>query len=133
MQTKLPISSQMPSIRLQLRLLVRSALIITTAGIASCQANPTAKIEAGTFLNPPVVGERIVSGVSSVVCFNELDAIGMVRTGFFTTSCERFTESTTLMAESVVTRDAGEGPVLMVQTTFREKRAWVPIPWHDWL
>ena len=101
--------------------------------LVSCRSNTQPIIEPGTFLNPPKVGERIIPGVSSVVCFDELDAIGMVRTGFFTASCERMTGSTSLMAESIVTRDAGEGPVLLVKTTYKEMPAWVPIPWHDWI
>jgi len=87
----------------------------------------------GTFLNPPKVGERIPAVDGSVVCFEELDAIAMVRTGFFSASCETFTDTTMLMAESIATRDLGEGLVLMVQTTFKDRLAWVPIPWHDWL
>ena len=97
-----------------------------TSSIAASKQRPD------TFLNPPKVGDLIVPGVTSVVCFNPLDAIAMVRTGFFTTSCERLTADMALIAESVTTQDAGEGPVIMVETTFKKKQAWVPIPWHDW-
>ena len=121
---------------------LRFGLAITLLGastaLASCQTNAlksnTSELpEPGTFANPPKVGDQIASVVGSVVCFNELDAIGMVRTGFFTTSCESLTDGMDLVAEAVALQDAGEGPVLMVQTTLRNKMAWVPIPWHDWV
>ena len=113
--------------------LVNLSVVLSAATLLSCQTHIPLRVEAGTFLNPPKVGEPIVANVGSVVCFNELDAIGMVRTGFFTSSCETLTEDMNLIAEAVVTQDAGEGPVLMVRTTLRDKAAWVPIPWHDWV
>jgi len=67
-----------------------------------------------------------------VVCFNDKDAMAMASTGFFTQSCEAFSNDSGLIAEYVETRDTAEGPVVMVRTTLRSKIAWVPIPWHDW-
>lgn len=87
----------------------------------------------GTFSNPPKLGAVIPSRVGSVVCLNELDALGMVRTGFFTQSCTTLTAEMNLITESIERVDAGEGMVIMIQTTFEGKTAWVPIPWHDWV
>lgn len=139
MQMRLPINDMLRAINRVGRMnrIVRMALKLSLVSaitlLASFQSIAAPQIRPGSFMNPPKVGERITPVVGSVVCFNELDAIGMARTGFFTTSCETFTDSTTLMAESIATRDVGEGLVLMVQTTFKNKPAWVPIPWHDWL
>lgn len=87
----------------------------------------------GTFSNPPALGTVITPRVGSVVCLNELDALGMVRTGFFTQSCQTLTPEMNLIAESIERVDAGEGMVIMIQTTFEGEAAWVPIPWHDWV
>ena len=124
MQTRVPVS---------LLTNLQYLLICASATLSACQTSKVSPVEPGTFLNPPRVGERIVANVGSVVCFNELDAIGMVRTGFFTSSCETLTDAMRLIAEAVVTQDAGEGPVLMVQTTWRDKTAWGPLPWHEWV
>ena len=124
-------------VRCPLRLSLKSVVLpITTAALVSCQSVPSRSDlshEPGTFLNPPTAGDTIRAVDGSVVCFNQLDAIGMVRTGFFTSSCQSITKNMALVAETVATQDAGEGPVIMVQTTFAQKTAWVPIPWHDWL
>lgn len=89
--------------------------------------------QPGAFLNPPKVGSVIPSLSGSVVCLNELDALAMTRTGFFTQSCSILTPEMNLIAESLKQVDAGEGMVIMVQTTFEGETAWVPIPWHDWV
>jgi len=110
------------------------ALLASASILSACQTpyDDSRDTRPGTFLNPPKAGERITPRVGTVVCFDQRDAMGMVRTGFFTQSCETVTTTMNLIAESVTLMDAGEGMVLMIQTTFKDAPAWVPIPWHDW-
>jgi len=105
---------------------------VLTACATSARYSRHVDTRPGTFLNPPKVGERITPRVGTVVCFEELDAIGMSRTGFFTQSCQTVTEEFNLIANTVEQRDVGEGLVWMIRTEYLDRLAWVPIPWHDW-
>ncbi len=114
---------------------VSTLTLLATLVLSACQtiANNDRDTRPGTFLNPPKLGAIITPRVGSVVCLNELDALGMVRTGFFTQSCRTLTSEMVLVAESIERVDAGEGMVIMIKTTFEGAPAWVPIPWHDWV
>jgi len=109
------------------------ALVATVTLSACASIDSSRDTRPGTFLNPPKVGEVITPRTGSVVCLNQLDALGMVRTGFFTQSCNTITPNMKLIAEAIEIVDAGEGMVIMIQTTLAGRTAWAPIPWHDWV
>lgn len=112
----------------------RALLLTAAVMLSACQTVVSDHSrQPGAFLNPPKVGAVIPSLSGSVVCLNELDALAMARTGFFTQSCSILTPEMKLVAESLKQVDAGEGIVIMVQTALEGKTAWVPIPWHDWV
>ncbi len=124
----------MTNTRVTIPFFTRLVLTIAVVFASACQTTSQDRdTRPGTYLNPPKVGERITPRVGSVVCFNEQDAMAMVRTGFFTQTCSTITQDLNLIAESIERRDAGEGDVWMIQTTYENQPAWVPIPWHDWV
>jgi len=108
------------------------SLLLSATLLISCQSLPPSHTALGKFLNPPAVGQRIPAHVGSVVCFDERDALAMASTGFFTRTCESFSNQTGLIAESIEAREVQDGPVLLIRTRFRDQPAWVPLPWHDW-